>query len=164
MSDPTPAGMATRAVGSSALNIANYGDVAVRSRPSNSVLAQVIGALASMVGVQSLANKVSGPMDETAENRRAGLEGPLGYLVGWGVGAGYGLLCSHVRSLPVPVRSVALSLAAMTGSDVSIGVLDVSDPQSWGRKDRASDLGSHLADGLFSAWPSTRSPSTRGRR
>lgn len=151
MPNPILAGIAAGAVGSSALNVVTYADMAVRARPSSSMPSQVIGALAAKLGVRSLANSDDGANHEAAENRRAGLGALSGYLVGLGVGAGYGLLRSRVRYVPVPVSAVALALAAMAGSDVPIGVLGVSNPQNWDARDWAADLGPHLAYGFFTA-------------
>ncbi len=133
------------------MNIATYADMVVRARPSGSTPSQVVGAIADKVGVQSLSNQSGAQQDESAENRKSGLGALSGYLVGLGVGAGYGLLRARVQHVPLPVSTVLLTVAAMAGSDVPIGALGVSDPRSWRASDWAADLGPHLAYGVFTA-------------
>jgi hypothetical protein len=151
MSNSILTGMAAGAVGTVALNVATYVDMAVRARPSSSTPSQMVGAMAEKAGVQSLSSQGGGLNDETAENRKSGLGALSGYVVGLGVGAAYGLLRSRVRQAPLPVSTIGLSLAAMAGSDVPIAALGVSDPRTWTASDWVADLGPHLAYGLFTA-------------
>lgn len=142
-------GAAAGAVGTVALNVATYGDMAARGRPSSGTPAQVAGILAERAGID-LASGQGDEAKEKAENRKSGLGALFGYGTGIGVGAAYGLLSPILRwLLPTPLRVVAVGLAAMAASDTPIARLGVSDPAEWGAADWASDLLPHLAYGLL---------------
>ena len=99
-----------------------------RGRPASSTPAEVAGALAERAGVKLAAG---GNDSEPAGNRRSGLGALLGYGVGLGVGAAYGLLRSR---RPAPRRpwgaAAGLSLAAMAASDLPATALGVTDPRT----------------------------------
>jgi hypothetical protein len=141
-------GIAAGAVGTIALDVATYLDMAVRARPASSVPAEVAGALAQRAGVELAADGNDG---ERAGNRRSGLGALLGYGVGLGIGAAYGLLRPRLPGLPRPVAATGLGLAAMAASDVPAAALGVTDPRAWGAVGWASDLLPHLAYGLATA-------------
>lgn len=141
-------GTAAGAVGTVALNVTTYVDMAIRGRPASSTPSQLVGAIADKAGVD-----LSSPdADEsTVENRKSGLGALSGYLVGLGVGTGYGLLRLRVHRVPVATAAAGLGLAAMAGSDVPITALGVSDPRTWGASSWAADIIPHLAYGFFTA-------------
>lgn len=150
MASPTLTGAAAGAVGTVALNIATYLDMAMRARPASSVPAKLVGVLADKVGVD-LVNGMEEDAKEEEQNRRSGLGALIGYVNGLGVAALYGTLRPHLRWLPVPVAGIALGLAAMAASDVPIGLSGVSDPATWAPEDWAADLIPHLIYGLVTA-------------
>jgi hypothetical protein len=141
-------GIAASAVGTIALDVATYLDMAVRARPASSVPAEVAGALAERAGVELAAD---GNDNERAGNRRSGLGALFGYGVGLGIGAAYGLRRPQLPGLPRPVAATGLGLAAMATSDVPATALGVTDPRAWGAVGWASDLLPHLAYGLATA-------------
>ncbi len=141
-------GTAAGAVGTVALNIATYADMAVRARPSSKVPAKVVAAGAEKAGVELSAEDSD---DSTAQNRRSGLGALSGYLVGLGVGTLYGLLRLRVRNVPQPFAAVGLGAIAMAGSDVPATLLGVTDPRTWSRTSWAADIIPHLAYGTFTA-------------
>ncbi|HZA84286.1 MAG TPA: hypothetical protein VFC13_22890 [Actinomycetes bacterium] len=141
-------GLAAGAVGTIALDVASYLDMLVRARPASSTPAEVAGPLAERTGVE-LAS--AGSWSEQAGNRRSALGALLGYGVGLGIGAAYGLARPWLGGLPRPAAAVGLGLAAMAASDVPATALGVTDPRTWGAAGWASDLVPHLAYGLAAA-------------
>ncbi len=141
MASPVLTGTAAGAVGTVALNIATYVDMAVRARP---------GVIADKAGID-LATGTGDDAKEEEKNRESGLGALLGYVSGLGVASLYGAVRPHLRWLPVPVAGVLLGLAAMAASDVPIGMSGVSDPSTWAPEDWAADLIPHLIYGLVTA-------------
>ncbi len=138
-------GTAAGAVGTVALNVTTYADMALRGRPSSSVPAQVAGKLAGKAGID-----LSGE-GETTQNRKSGLGALSGYAVGLGVGTAYGLVRPLLGDVSVPRAGVVLGLAAMAGSDVPSAALGVTNPAEWGANAWISDVVPHLAYGLVTA-------------
>ncbi len=118
-------GTAAGAVGTVALNVATYADMALRGRPASSVPAQVVGELAEKAGLD-----LSGD-DETTQNRKSGLGALSGYAVGLGVGSAYGIVRPHLGDVSETRAGVVLGLAAMAGSDVPATALGVTNPVKW---------------------------------
>ena len=137
-------GTAAGAVGTVALDVATYADMAIRGRPSSSVPAKMAGVLADKAGLPLSAGGESSD-DEKAQNRQSGLGALFGYVTGLGVGTAYGLLRPHLRGVPTPVAGVGVGLAAMAASDIPIAALGVSDPATWGLSGWAADVVPHLA-------------------
>ncbi len=150
MASPLLTGAAAGAVGTVALNIATYVDMAVRVRPASGVPAKLVGVIADKAGVD-LAIGMGEDAKEEEQNRQSGLGALIGYVNGLGVAALYGAVRPHLRWIPMPVAGVALGLAAMAASDVPIGVSGVSDPSTWAPEDSAADLVPHLIYGLVTA-------------
>jgi hypothetical protein len=150
MASPLLTGAAAGAVGTVALNIATYVDMAVRVRPASGVPAKLVGVIADKAGVD-LAIGMGEDAKEEEQNRQSGLGALIGYVNGLGVAALYGAVRPHLRWIPMPVAGVALGLAAMAASDVPIGVSGVSDPSTWAPEDWAADLVPHLIYGLVTA-------------
>lgn len=148
-------GTAAGAVGTVALNVATYADMAIRGRPSSGVPAQVAGALIEKAGIElsgggSGSGGADGGEQQQAENRKSGLGALQGYVVGLGIGALYGLVRPG-GATSVPLAGVALGLAAMAASDVPATALGVTDPRQWPASSWAADIVPHLAYGLFTA-------------
>ena len=143
-------GTAAGAVGTVALNVATYADMAIRGRPSSNVPAILAGVLADKAGLSLSAGGESSD-DEKAQNRQSGLGALFGYVTGLGVGTAYGLLRPHLRGVPTSVAGVGVGLAAMAASDIPFAALGVSDPATWGVSGWAADVVPHLAYGLVTA-------------
>jgi hypothetical protein len=141
------AGAFAGAVGTVALNVATYADMAIRGRPPSSATSQLISTLADKADI-SLSPQGVGSDDRTAQNRGSGLGALLGYVNGLGVGAVYGLLRSQFGNVPLPLAGVGVGLAAMAASDIPLVTLKVSDPKTWGFSGWAADLIPHLIYGL----------------
>ena len=137
-------GAAAGAVGTAALNITTYLDMAVRGRASSGMPAQAAGKLADMAGVD-LGD------EETAQNRKSGLGALLGYVSGIGTGLLYGAARPALRSLPQPVAGLILGAGAMAGTDVPITALGLTDPTEWPASSWASDIVPHLVYGVVTA-------------
>ncbi len=137
-------GTAAGAVGTVALNVTTYADMALRARPSSSVPAEVVGKLAEKVGIDL-------GSDDAAKNRKSGLGALQGYVVGLGLGTVYGLFRPHLNDTAIPLAGVGLGLAAMAASDVPATALGVTDPKEWSLSSWASDVVPHLAYGLVTA-------------
>ncbi len=136
-------GLAAGAVGTVALNVATYLDMATRGRASSGLPARAAQRLADEVAV-SLGE------GEERENRASGLGALLGYLTGLGVGAAYGGLRGRVH-VPARLAAVGLGVAAMTASDLPMTALGLTDPRAWGPTGWLSDAVPHLAYGAATA-------------
>jgi len=141
-------GLIAGAAGTAALNIATYGDMALRGRPSSTAPAQLAGILAGKVG---LSLSAGGADDETVQNRQSGLGALLGYVTGLGVGAVYGAARPALGGAPAQLTGLGVGLLAMAASDVPLAVSGVSDPKTWSTSDWASDLIPHLIYGFVVA-------------
>jgi hypothetical protein len=135
------------AVGTAALDLASYADVALRGRAPSDVPATMVKNLAGAAGIGALASD-----DETTTNRRGGIGALFGYANGIGVGAAYGVLRPALRGVPVLVMALAAGGAAMALSDVAIAASGASDPKTWSGADWAADAIPHLAYGLALAF------------
>ncbi|WP_395107306.1 hypothetical protein [Actinomadura sp. SCN-SB] len=136
-------GVIAGAVGTTALNIASYLDMAVRGRSGSSTPEQSVERLAGATGVDL-------GTGERAENRKTGLGALLGYGVGLAAGAGYGLLAGG-RRVPWPAGALAFTVLAMVGSNAPMTLLGVTDPRRWSAADWVSDVVPHLAYGMAAA-------------
>lgn len=63
-------GLMAGVIGTVALNMTTYADMAIRGRPASNVPAKLIGTQAEDAGIKSLANNAD---SDTASNRRSGL-------------------------------------------------------------------------------------------
>jgi hypothetical protein len=140
-------GAAAGALGTVALNITTYTDMAIRGRASSSVPSNLAGKFADKMGID-LSAEDEGPDGETAQNRRSGLGALMGYVNGLGAGVIYGIARPYLSGVPVPVLGVGVGIVAMAGSDVPATALGVTDPTSWSASSWALDFGFHLAYGL----------------
>ncbi|MFG2052395.1 hypothetical protein ACGFI9_00065 [Micromonospora sp. NPDC048930] len=153
---PAVDGAIAGAVGSAALNIVSYLDVAVRARPVSSTPEQTAGRLADAAHVNL------GP-EQQAANRRSGVGAVLGYGIGIAAGAAFGVLAAR-RRVPLPVAVGLLGGGVMASSDGSLAVLRISNPRTWRRAEWIADIVPHLAYGMAAAatWRRLRPPSRRG--
>ncbi|MGN9806733.1 hypothetical protein [Micromonospora sp. L32] len=131
------------AVGSAALNVVGYLDIAVRARPASSTPEESIGRLAGLAHVDL------GPEDRAA-NRRTGLGAVLGYALGISTGAAFGALASGRRLRPA-VATALLGGGVMATTIGSLATLRISDPRTWSRSDWLADIVPHLAYGMAAA-------------
>jgi hypothetical protein len=138
-------GLVAGAVGTTALNVVTYLDMALRGRPSSSVPAQSAERLAGQAGIDLGA-------DESAQARKEGLGALLGYLTGLTAGAVLGVLAPVARRLPVAVAGPAIGLGVMAATDGANAALGTSDPTTWSAPDWASDVVPHLAYGVAAVW------------
>ncbi len=137
-------GTAAGAVGTVALNMTTYLDMALRGRPPSSVSAKVVDILAQKAGID-LATGLEG---ERVQHRQSGLGALLGYATGLGMGTAYGLMRLYLGNLPKPIAGIGLGLAAMAASDVPSIALGATDPGSWGVAGWTADIVPHLVYGL----------------
>ncbi|MCO1595070.1 hypothetical protein M8C17_07825 [Micromonospora sp. RHAY321] len=145
------------AVGSTALNVVSYLDMALRARPASSTPEATVDRLAGIAHVDL------GSGDRAA-NRRSGLGPLIGYGLGIAAGVAFALYAGGRRQ-PLPMATGVLGAGVMTMTDGSITALGISDPRTWRRSDWISDIIPHLAYGLTAAatWNRLRRPSGRGR-
>ncbi|MGV9809751.1 hypothetical protein, partial [Micromonospora chersina] len=136
---PAVDGAIAGAVGSAALNVVSFLDMALRGRPASSTPEQTAGRLADAAHVDL------GP-EEKAANRRSGLGPIIGYGTGIAAGALFGILAAR-RRVPLPLAVGALGGGVMATSDGSLAALRISDPRTWSAKDWVSDVVPHLAYG-----------------
>jgi hypothetical protein len=133
-------GLAAGAVGTTALNVVTYADMALRGRPSSDVPERDVEELARVA-------KIDLGSGEKAESRKQGLGALIGYASGLSIGAAVGLAGPVVRRLPRPLAATAVGLGAMAATDGATAVLGVSDPRTWSTTDWVSDLVPHLVFG-----------------
>lgn len=137
-------GTAAGAVGTTALNIASYADMASRGRPSSATPATLVKNVARSIGIDALAAD-----DDTANNRRNGVGALLGYANGLGVGAAYGAVRPILRGrIPLLVAGLVAGAAAMALSDVPSAKAGATDPARWGPSGWIADAIPHALFGL----------------
>lgn len=137
-------GTAAGAVGTAALNIATYGDMAVRGRASSDVPGKLVQSVAASAGIAPLAAEGA-----TADNRRSGVGGLLGYADGLAVGAAYGALRPILRGrVPLLIGALVAGGAAMALSDVPATKTGATDPRTWGVQGWLADAVPHVLYGL----------------
>ena len=150
-------GAAAGAVGTVALDVSTYFDMAIRGRPSSQVPTRTVERLAITAGVPLARGGPSASAEEQQhyeqqlENRASGLGALMGYGVGVGVGAAYGALRPWLGSAPVPLTALALGCAAMAGGDLPSILTGTTNPKQWGTSGWLADIVPHLAYGLFTA-------------
>ena len=140
-------GVASGALGTAALNMTTYLDVAVRGRAMSPVPSQDVETLAQQTGIDLSA----GGDDEQAENRKQGLGALMGYLTGLSIGAVYGLVRPLAPDVPVPVAALAVGLGAMAATDGVTTLMGNADPREWSAKSWAMDIVPHIAYGAATA-------------
>ncbi|TMB90608.1 MAG: hypothetical protein E6J44_02235 [Chloroflexi bacterium] len=143
-------GAVAGAVGTVALDVTTYADIAIRGRSSSGAPSQMVSILAKAVGLP-LSSQGVGSEDQTAQNRESGLGALLGYVNGLGVGVAYGLLRSRQDDIPIPLAGIGVGLAAMAASDIPLIALRVSNPKTWELSGWAADAIPHLVYGLVTA-------------
>ncbi len=144
-------GAVAGALGTVALNIATYADMAIRARPSSSAPSEMVGVFAKKANVP-LSSKGVGAQDDTTKNRESGIGALLGFVNGLGVGALYGLLRSQIDGdISIPFAGTIIGAAAMAASDVPLATSGVSNPKTWSASSWASDAIPHLIYGLVTA-------------
>ena len=131
------------AVGTVALDLTTYADIAVRGRGESDVPSKMVKNMAEAAGLGALASD-----DETTSHRRSGIGALFGYAAGLGVGVAYGLVRPALRGVPVLLMAVAAGGAAMALSDGAIAASGASDPKTWAAADWAADAIPHLVYGL----------------
>jgi hypothetical protein len=141
------AGTAAGAVGTAALNIATYADMALRGRPASETPAKLVKSFAASLGIDALAAE-----GDEAENRRSGAGALLGFVNGIGVGVAYGLLRPALRGVPAFAGGLLAGAAAMVLSDVPATKSGATDPATWGTEGWIADIVPHLLYGLALAY------------
>ena len=140
-------GTVAGAVGTIALDVATYADMALRGRPSSDTPATFVKNLAASAGIEPLAAD-----DETAKNRRSGVGALLGYVNGLLVGAVYGAVRPALRGrVPPVITALAAGVAAMAISDVPLVKSGATDPKTWGTEGWLADIVPHVVYGLVLA-------------
>lgn len=142
-------GVVAGAVGTVALDISTYADMAIRGRSSSNAPAKLVSTMADTLGLPLSSQGVkANDQNQTAQNRESGIGALMGYVNGLGTGVVYGLIRSQLDEIPLPLAAVGVGLAAMAGSDVPLTVLGVSNPKTWGVSGWLEDLIPHLIYGL----------------
>ena len=140
-------GVVAGAVGTVALNLATYADMAIRGRSSSSAPSQMIDKVTKQIHLP-LSSQGVGAQDKTAQNRESGLGALLGYVNGLGTGVVYGLVRSQFDEVPALLAAPLVGLTAMAASDVPLVSLRVTNPKTWGLSGWLSDAIPHLIYGI----------------
>lgn len=139
-------GAISGALGTFALDVTTYADMAVRGRSSSNAPSKLVGVIAEKAGFISSSN--GNAQKPEVQNRESGVGALLGYVNGVGVGVIYGLLRAQTKDVSMPLAGIGVGLAAMAASDVPLVASGVSDPKTWGLSGWLSDLIPHLIYGL----------------
>ncbi|MGC9670449.1 hypothetical protein ACNTMW_28380 [Planosporangium sp. 12N6] len=135
-------GLIAGAVGTMALDITSYLDMALRGRPSSTTPERTVRRMATSTGVD-LGDGAR------ADNRAAGIGALLGYATGLTVTVAY---TGAVREpLPLPRAAAVLTVAAMLASNAPMTILRITDPRTWSATDWVSDVVPHAAYGVVAA-------------
>jgi hypothetical protein len=148
MSSPVLRGVVAGALGTTALNVTTYLDMAVRARPASSVVAADVRALAERLHVPLDA----GTHEDGAQARTEALGALMGFATGALAGAVYGAVRGRARGVPRAAAAVALGLGVMAATDGVSTALGATDPRSWSAADWASDVVPHLVFGAATAY------------
>ncbi|MFF0791236.1 hypothetical protein [Streptomyces spiralis] len=137
-------GLLAGAAGTLALDVVSYGDMLLRGRSASGVPARLADRLADRAHV---------PLGdgEEKDNRAQAAGALLGYALGIGAGAVYGLLRHRRPALPVWPAGLLLGVAVTAGADAPAAALGLTDPTSWGLTSWVSDVVPHLVYGLTTA-------------
>ncbi|HEY8314453.1 MAG TPA: hypothetical protein VIG51_09805 [Candidatus Baltobacteraceae bacterium] len=144
-------GAVAGAAGTMVLDMASYGDMAVRGRQSSNLPAEVIRRVAERAGVEPL-GKPDDQVDDATKNRRSALGALSGYGVGLTVGALYGIVRPAMRGVPMLFAAVVLGGLVMAASDVPAAKLEATDPTTWSTDSWISDIVPHALYGLTTAF------------
>jgi hypothetical protein len=137
-------GAVAGALGTLALNVSTYVDIATRGRPPSSVPAKAAGTFADRAGVD-LGD------EEKAEHRRTGLGALMGYATGIAAGVVFGLVRGTRRETSTALAGLAAGAAVMAASDTSSVLAGATDPRTWGMSGWLSDIVPHAVYGLVTA-------------
>lgn len=140
-------GVVAGAVGTVALNLATYADMAIRGRSSSSAPSQMVDKVTKQIHLP-LSPQGVGAQDETTQNRESGLGALLGIVNGLGTGVIYGLVRSQFDEIPALLAAPLVGLTAMAASDVPLVSLRVTNPKTWGLAGWLSDAIPHLIYGI----------------
>jgi hypothetical protein len=136
-------GLIVGAVGTTALNLVTYADMVVRARPASELPAKAAKKMADDVHVDLGSEEQIGP-------RSQGLGALMGFAVGLGCGAVYGVVRSRIR-IPFPAAALGLAAAAMANGDAPLVAQGLTDPKKWGVAGWLSDVLPHVAYGVAGA-------------
>jgi hypothetical protein len=139
-------GLASGAVGTTALNLTTYLDMAWRGRGASEMPAKAATTLGEKVGMRLPADD-----EEATENRKTALGSLLGFATGLGIGAAYGLVTSGEPESSTVTAGIALGLTAMVATDLPMTALGLTDPREWDAQSWLSDLVPHLVYGICTA-------------
>jgi hypothetical protein len=140
-------GLIAGAVGTMALDVATYADMALRARPASSIPSQLVEQMAQKVDLP-LSEKGVGAQDDTTQNRASGLGALLGYTNGIGIGALYSLFQPQLQGMPLLLAGVGTGAAAMAASDVPLVSFKLTDPRTWGTSGWIADALPHFIYGI----------------
>jgi hypothetical protein len=142
-------GAAAGAVGTVALDVTTYADMATRGRAPSQMTRTVVQKLAAQAGVTPLAT--SEP-DDATKNRQDAIGAILGYATGVGVGFVYGAIRdTFAEAIPAPVAGLIAGAAAMALTDGTAAALGATDISQWDMASWLSDLVPHAVFGLATA-------------
>jgi hypothetical protein len=139
-------GIMAGSLGTVALDMTTYADMAIRGRSASNAPSALVGTVAEKIGLHK-----NTPQDQTLRNRESGIGALLGYVNGLGVGALYGLLRPHLEDVPLPLAGLLVGATAMMASDVPLVALGISHPKTWGFSGWVADIIPHLFYGLATA-------------
>lgn len=142
-------GLLAGALGTAALDIYSYGDMAARGRPASELPSTVVAKIADRLGLHAFASAA----DDLAKSRRSGLGALFGYGVGLSAGVAYAALRPSVRNwLPWPIAGAILGAATLVASEGSATALGATDWRTWSTSDWIADIVPRTLYGLTAAW------------
>ena len=132
------------AVGTFAIDVSTYLDMALRGRPTSEVPEKTVEHYAQQLGVEF------GDGDR-GKNRLSGVASLAGYATGVTGGVVYALAHRLVGRVPEPLRGIGLGVGVMAVTDTSSTVAGATNPRTWGTSGWLSDLIPHAIYGLVTA-------------
>jgi hypothetical protein len=141
-------GAVAGAVGTVALNVSTYVDMALRGRPSSQTPQTTVDEGATRAGVDLSAGGLD---EEQVSHRESGLGALMGYVTGVGVGIAFGMVRRRIPDLGTAPAGIGAGVAAMAASSVPMTLLGTTDPREWSGTSWAMDIVPHLAYGLTTA-------------
>jgi hypothetical protein len=132
------------ALGTFALNVATYADVALRNRPPSDVPEKVVEHYV-----------------ELPKNRASGVGALAGYATGVAGGVVYALAHRLFGVVPAPLRGLGLGFGVMAATDTSSTLAGATDPRNWGASGWLADIVPHAVYGVvtasaFDSWASNQ--------
>jgi len=138
-------GIIAGAVGTFALDVSTYADIALRGRPPSEVPEKVAGRFLEQAGIDL------GDDPDVAKNRRSAIGTLFGYGTGVAGGIAYALVRRRRTDTSTSLLGIGLGLGVMAVTDTSSTLAGATDPRTWGVSGWLADAFFHAIYGVATA-------------